>query len=406
MSSSKGGLSAARLSRMHDVVQGYVDRGEVAGAITLIDRRGETHVDVVGMQDRERGTPLKRDSIFRIASMTKPITAVAAMILVEEGKLRLDEPIDRLLPEMADRKVLKSIDGPVDDVVPASRPVTLRDLLTFRMGFGMLIGPPGAEPTPIQKAMNEAQIMGLKPPTPHDPDAWMKRFGSLPLMYQPGERWLYHTGSDMAGVIIARAAGMPLEGFLKQRIFDPLGMKDTGFSVPADKLDRLGSCYSVDPQSGKLVLYDDAGAASQWASPPAFPAAGGGLVSTVDDYLAFGRMMLHGGRHEDERILSRPTVHTMTTDQMTAEQKRASPFFPGFWDSRGWGFGVSVVTRRTDITMTPGRFGWDGAFGTSWTSDPLEEMVGILMIQRMGFGPTPAGLNSDFWTLAYQTIDD
>ncbi len=117
-------------------------------------------------------------------------------------------------------------------------------------------------------------------------------------------------------------------------------------------------------------------------------------------------MMLHGGRHEDERILSRPTVHTMTTDQMSAEQKRASPFFPGFWDSRGWGFGVSVVTRRTDITMTPGRFGWDGAFGTSWTSDPLEEMVGILMIQRMGFGPTPAGLNSDFWTLAYQTIDD
>ncbi len=406
MMSPKGGLSAARLVRMHDVVQGYVDSGEVVGAITLIDRRGETHVDVVGLQDRERNIPLRRDSIFRIASMSKPITAVAAMILVEEGKLRLDEPVDRLLPELANRKVLKSADGPLDDVVPANRPITLRDLLTFRMGFGMVIAPLGSAPTPIQQAMTDTQIMGLKPPTPHDPDTWMAKFGSLPLMYQPGERWLYHTGSDVAGVLIARAAGMPLERFLKQRIFDPLGMVDTGFSVPADKLDRLGSCYSVNPQTGKLETYDGDGSSSQWAQPPVFPAGGGGLVSTVDDYLAFGRMMLHGGRLGDERILARPTVHTMTTDQLTAEQKRVSLFFPGFWDSRGWGLGVSVATRRTDISMTPGRFGWDGAFGTSWTSDPLEEMVGILMIQRMGFGPQPAGINSDFWTLAYQSIDD
>ncbi len=406
MHPSKGGLSAERLARMHDVVQGYVDKGEVAGAITLIDRRGETHVDVVGRQDRERNTPMRRDTIFRIASMSKPITAVAAMILVEEGKLRLDEPVDRLLPELADRKVLKAIDGPIDDVVPANRPITLRDLLTFRMGFGMLIGPPGAEPTPIQKAMNDTQIMGLKPPTPHDPDAWISKFGSLPLMYQPGERWLYHTGSDVMGVLIARAAGMPFERFLKQRIFEPLDMEDTGFSVPADKLVRLGSCYSVNPETRGLEVYDDAGAQSQWARPPVFPAGGGGMVSTVDDYLAFGRMMLNGGRLGSERILSRPTVHTMTTDQLTAEQKRISPFFPGFWDSRGWGLGVSVVTRRSDIHMTPGRFGWDGAFGTSWTSDPLEEMVGILMIQRMGFGPSPVGLNADFWTQAYKTIDD
>ena len=406
MHSSKGGLSAERLARMHDVVQGYVDKGEVVGAITLIDRRGETHVDVVGLQDRERNTPLRRDSIFRIASMSKPITAVAAMILVEEGKLRLDEPVDRLLPELADRKVLKAIDGPIDDVVPANRPITLRDLLTFRMGFGMLIGPPGAEPTPIQKAMTDNQIMGLKPPTPHDPDTWIARFGSLPLMYQPGERWLYHTGSDVMGVLIARAAGMPFERFLKQRIFEPLEMNDTGFSVPPDKLDRLGSCYSVNPETRALEIYDDGGAQSQWASPPVFPAGGGGLVSTVDDYLAFGRMMLNGGRLDSERILSRPTVHAMTTDQLTAEQKRVSPFFPGFWDARGWGLGVSVVTRRSDIHMTPGRFGWDGAFGTSWTSDPLEEMVGVLMIQKMGFGPSPAGLNADFWTQAYKTIDD
>lgn len=403
---SKSGLSNARLERLHDGAKRSVEAGEVPGIITLIHRRGETVVEVVGNKHLGKDDPLERDSIFRIASMSKPITAVAAMILVEEGRLRLDEPVDALLPELANRQVLKDIAGPLDDTLPANRPITLRDLLTFRMGFGMLIGPPGAEPTPIQKAMTDNQIMGLKPPTPHDPDTWIARFGSLPLMYQPGERWLYHTGSDVMGVLIARAAGMPFERFLKQRIFEPLEMNDTGFSVPPDKLDRLGSCYSVNPETRGLEVYDDAGAQSQWARPPVFPAGGGGMVSTVDDYLAFGRMMLNGGRLGSERILSRPTVHTMTTDQLTAEQKRISPFFPGFWDSRGWGLGVSVVTRRSDIHMTPGRFGWDGAFGTSWTSDPLEEMVGILMIQRMGFGPSPVGLNADFWTQAYKTIDD
>ncbi len=206
-------------------------------------------------------------------------------------------------------------------------------------------------------------------------------------------------------MLIARASGMGLEAFLKERIFEPLGMKDTGFHVAAKKLGRLTSCYSINPQTGAMELYDDA-EASQWASPPVFPMGGGGLVSTVDDYLAFGKMMLNHGKLGKERILSRPTVAAMTTDQLTPEQKAASPFFPGFWDSRGWGFGVSMVTRRDSVSASPGRFGWDGAFGTSWASDPAEDMVCILMIQRMGFGPSPAGLNSDFWTLAYQTIDD
>lgn len=402
MSSSKSGLSGGRLKRLHGAARRAVEAGEVAGAITLIHRRGETVVDVVGLKDRERAEPLARDSIFRIASMSKPITAAAAMILVEEGKLRLDEPVDRLLPELADRKVLKDLHGPLEDVEPARRAITLRDLLTFRLGFGMVIGP--AE-TPIQKALADSQIMGLKPPTPHDPDTWMQRLGGLPLMHHPGERWMYHTGSDILGVLIARASGQGLEAFLKERIFDPLGMKDTGFHVPAKKLDRLTSCYSVSPQTGGLELYDDA-QDSQWANPPAFPMGGGGLVSTVDDYLAFGQMMLGGGKLGKERILSRLTVQAMTTDQLTPEQKSASPFFPGFWDSRGWGFGMSVVTRRDGISMSPGRFGWDGAFGTSWASDPAEDMVCILMIQRMGFGPSPASLNADFWTLAYQSIDD
>jgi len=402
MSSSKSGLSKARLSRMRKAVEGYVERGEVVGAITLIERHGEAHVDVVGLQDRERGVALKRDSIFRIASMTKPITATAAMILVEEGKLRLDEPVDRLLPELANRQVINRLDGPLDDVTPAHRPITLRDLLTFRMGFGMAFGPPV---TPLQIAVNNAQIMSLKPPVPHAPDDWMAKLGALPLMHQPGERWMYHTGSDVLGVMIARASGKPFETFLKERIFEPLGMKDTGFSVPANKINRLSSCYNVNPASGALELYDDA-RDSTWTKAPVFPAGGGGLVSTVDDYLAFASMMLGYGKLGKERILSRPTVQVMTTDQLTAAQKAASAFFPGFWDSQGWGLGLSMVTQRDGVAMNPGRFGWDGAFGTSWASDPGEDMTAILMIQRLGMGPQAAGLNADFWTLAYQTIDD
>ncbi|MFZ1990261.1 MAG: serine hydrolase domain-containing protein, partial [Alphaproteobacteria bacterium] len=243
---------------------------------------------------------------------------------------------------------------------------------------------------------------GLKPPTPHNPDEWAKVFGTLPLMYQPGERWLYHTGSDTLGVLIARASGMPLGQFFKERIFEPLGMKDTGFTVPANKLDRLASCYSNDPKTRELVIYDDA-KDSLWSKPPAFPMGGGGLVSTVDDYLAFARMMLNYGKYGNVRVLSRPSVEAMTTDQLTPQQKAASAFQP----SRGYGFGVGMVTNRDGTANSPGRFGWDGAFGTSWASDPKEDMTCILMTQHLGMGPPgAAGLYPDFWTLAYQSIDD
>jgi len=223
-------------------------------------------------------------------------------------------------------------------------------------------------------------------------------------MHQPGERWLYHTGSDVLGVLIARASGQPLETFLRERVFEPLGMKDTAFSVPPTKLDRLATSYSVNPETGALELYDEA-EGGQWSRPPAFPSAGGGLVSTIDDYLAFGQMMLNKGRYGSERLLSRPSVETMTTDQLTPEQKSVSGFFPGYFDSRGWGFGVSVITRRDDLAAVPGRFGWDGGLGTSWYSDPSEGMVAILMTQRLAF-PLFSEVYLDFWTLAYQAIDD
>jgi CubicO group peptidase (beta-lactamase class C family) len=395
---NNGGLSKARLGRMHDVMAGYVERDEVPGIVTLVSRRGEVHVDAIGMKAAGGSDPVRRDTIFRIASMTKPIAAAATMILVEECKLRLDEPVDRLLPELADRKVLKRMDGPLGDTVPAKRPISVRDLLTLRMGFGYIMAPPDVYP--IQKAMNEAGLAPGPDPPSHAPDEWMKRLGGLPLIHQPGEKWMYQTGFDVLNVLMARAAGQPLEMFLRERLFEPLGMKDTGFSVPAAKLDRLATCYQTDAATGKLAVYDEA-SGGLWSRPPVFPSE---IVSIVDDYLAFGLMMLNKGKHGRERILSRHSVETMTTDQLTPEQKAGSELILG--DNRGWGFGVSIINRRDDVSAVPGRFGWDGGYGTSWWSDPKEDMVGILMTQRLWTSPSPPNVYLDFWTSAYQAIDD
>ncbi|HEY3064734.1 MAG TPA: serine hydrolase domain-containing protein [Methylomirabilota bacterium] len=402
---SAASLSRARLGRMHDVMAAYVERGEVPGIVALVSRRGDVHVDAIGAITVGGGAPMRRDTIFRIASLTKPIAAAAAMILVEECKLRLDEPVDRLLPELAGRAVLKRLEGPLDDTVPAQRSITVRDVLTFRMGYGIVMAPP--DTYPIQQAMSEERL-GQGPPrpqTPPPPDEWIRRLGTLPLMHQPGEKWMYHTASDVLGVLIARAAGRPLEVFLRERIFDPLGMKDTGFSVPPSAIDRLATSYEVDQRTGALVVYDQ-GKGGEWSRPPAFPSAGGGLVSTIDDYFAFGRMMLNKGKQGSERILSRASIETMISDHLTPEQKAASGLVEGYFDDHGWGFGVGVVTRRHDVAGSVGTFGWDGGLGTSWRSDPREELVGILMTQRAWTSPNPPDVCRDFWTLAYQAIDD
>ncbi len=401
---SAAGLSEARLARLRAGLERYVERGEVVGVAALINRRGATHVETLGWQDRERRDPIQRDTLFRIASMTKPVTAAAAMMLVEEGRIGLDEPLDPWLPELAARRVLRRIDAALEDTVPAERALTLRDLLTLRLGFGMLLEPP--DRYPIQRAITQLQLWGRKPWPPHTPDEWLRRLGSLPLMYQPGERWVYHMGSEVLGVLIARLAGQSFEDLLRERLFEPLGMRDTGFWVPAAKLERFASCYQDGGPGHPPRLFDDA-RDSQWSRPPPFASGGSGLVSTMDDYAAFARMMLEHGRFGTRRILARPTVQAMITDQLTAQQKALSPgFFPGFWDSRGWGFGLAVVTRRDSPWMSPGGFGWDGVYGSSWYSDPSEDLTAILMVQRLSFAPTIAGINADFRTLVYQAIDD
>lgn len=400
---SSGGLSRTRLDRMHDVMAGHVERGIVPGIVTLVSRRGETHVDAIGAKAVDGGEPMRRDTIFRVASVTKPIVAAAAMILIEECRLRLDEPVDPWLPELADRRVLRAIDGPLDDTVPANRPITLRDVLTFRLGIGaVMVFPPRY---PIQHAMIEAGVAPGPHLSTHAPDELMERFGGLPLVHQPGEKWLYNSGSDILGVLISRVSGTSLEEFLWERIFAPLSMKDTSFSVPASKLDRLPSSYWTNFETGQTEVFDGI-EDSRWARPPVFESGAGGLVSTVDDLLAFGQMMLNRGRYGDERILSRSSVELMTTDHITPEQKAVSGFFPGFWDNRGWGYGVSVVTRRDDLSETPGRYGWDGGYGTSWYVDPEEELIGILMTQRVWDSPGAPVVLLDFWTSAYAAIDD
>jgi CubicO group peptidase (beta-lactamase class C family) len=397
-----GGFSQARLARMHDNLARHVESGYVPGLVTLLARRGEIVADAIGSMSIG-GAPMHRDTIFRIASLTKPIAAAAAMTFVEECRLRLDERVDRWLPELAGRKVLRTLESGLDDTVPAKRAITLRDLLTFRLGLGAIMVYP--EKHPIQKAMREAGVA----PGPMLPaigaDELMKAYGSLPLVHQPGERWLYDTGSHILGVLLARVAGKPLSEVLKERIFEPLGMKDTGFSVPEGKLDRLSTCYWTEGgQKPELVVFDKA-KDGRFAAPPVFESGSGGLVSTVDDYLAFCLMMLNKGSSGRERILSRASIELMTTDQITPEQKAASPFVPGFWDDRGWGFGLSVITRRTDLQNTPGRFGWDGGYGTTAYTDSQEELICILMTQRVMDSPIAPPTYADFWTSAYQALE-
>ena len=399
-STSCSGLSPSRLRRMHEVMAGFVDNGSIPGLVTLLSRHGEIDVDVIGSL-AFGGAPMQRDTIFRITSMTKPVTAVAAMILVEECKLRLDDPLDPWLPELADRKVLRAIDAPVDDTVPAQRAITLRDLLTFRLGLGMI--PVFPDRYPIQKAIAEAGFAPGPVFPSFAPDELMRRYGRLPLVYQPGERWLYNSGTEILGVLIARVAGISFGEFLKQRIFAPLGMKDTAFSVPEADLKRFATVYAKDYASGELKVFDDP-LTGKYARPPVFENGSAGLVSTADDFNAFAQMLLNGGRLGNERILSRPSVELMTMDHLTAEQRQGSALFLG--DNRSWGLGLSVFNKRDSLYNVPGRFGWDGGYGTSWYSDPREGLTGILLTQRMMDSPQPPAALVDFWTLAYQAIDD
>jgi CubicO group peptidase (beta-lactamase class C family) len=391
-----GGFSKSRLSRVADLLAGSVQRGEAGEVVALLSRDCETQVETAGGAEP--------DTIFRIASMSKPVVAVAALILAEECVLRLDDPVDEFLPELASRRVLTRLDAPLDDTVPAERPITLRDLLTFQLGIGFghgVFGPPGS--VPIMDALDALRGGMPRPAEVVEPDDWMRQLGALPLVAQPGTRWLYNTGSDILGVLIARVTGQPLGDFLQERIFEPLGMTDTGFWVPPGSISRLPPQYARDA-AGELVVYDPPD--GQWAAPPAFPSGAGGLVSTAGDYLAFASMLAGGGSYRGVRILSRPSVSLMTSDQLPASVKAVSGLAPGDFDDMGWGFGVSVVTRRTQVYHSVGTYGWNGGLGTTWANDPAENLTLILLTQHAFTSHLGPALLGDFATTAYQALDD
>jgi CubicO group peptidase (beta-lactamase class C family) len=397
-------FSPSRLERVHDSMRRHVERERVPGIVWAVARHGEVHVDVIGKMAFDGQTPMRRDALFRLASTTKPITAVGAMILLEECRLRLDDPVDEWLPELANRRVLRAINGPLHDTVPANRSITVRDLLTFRSGYGEVVFSAGM--CPLQSALVEAKLPLSTWRFDASTETFMQRLGALPLACQPGERWLYHMSADILGVLVARVAGKSLGAFMQERIFDPLGMKDTGFDVPETKRPRLPPCYTVDFTTGATILADDP-RSGLFSRPAPFHSGGGGLVSTADDLLAFGQMMADHGTYKGGRLLARSTIEAMRTDQITTEQKAASPFFPDFWNAFGWGFGLSVVARRFDLGRKAGTFGWDGAFGTSFGVDPSEELVGILLVQRSPDSLTlMSAITTDFWTSAYQSLGD
>jgi CubicO group peptidase (beta-lactamase class C family) len=372
----------------------YVTGGEIPGLVALVSQGGRVEVEAIGTLALGSSQAMRRDTIFRVASMSKPVTAAATMILVDDGAFRLDDPVERFLPELANRRVLKRFDAELDDTVPVTRSITVRDLLAFTMGFGILLVPPRTYP--IQRATDDLKLgQGYpQPQIPPPPDEWMRRLGRLPLMSQPGARWIYNTGSDVAGVLIARAAGKPFASFLEERLFGPLGMVDTGFAVPAAKRNRFATSYMPDPLAKGLKLVDPP--EGQWSKAPPFPAGAAGLVSTVDDFLAFGEMILGGGKRGKERVLSERSVGELTRDQLTSAQRAASNDFVNYFVEHTWGLGGSIVTGRDDAGP-PGTYGWDGGFGTTWRVEPATNRVTILMTQRAMTSPAPPPVYRDFW---------
>jgi CubicO group peptidase (beta-lactamase class C family) len=383
------GLTAAGLDRLHLVAEEHVGEARVPGLVAVVARGEQEHREVLGRLSID-GPPVTRDSLFRISSTTKPITAAATLVLVEEGRIGLDEPVDRLLPELADRRVLRRMDGPLDDVVPAARAITVRDLLTFTFGFGMALEMYSApEPWPVVAAAERLHLATIGPPMPAippDPDTWIARFGQLPLLAQPGERWLYNTGAHILGVLLPRAAGQPFPDVLRTRLFEPLGMRDTAFF--AAQPDRLATAYRPSPDG--LVVWDPP--EGMWARPPTFPDGVAGLVSTADDLLAFARMLLRGGAP----VLSPASVRAMTTDQLTPAQKAHGGLGGDFFTGRSWGFGQAV--------RDSGTFGWDGGLGTSWLVDPNHDLAVIVLTQRMFETPEAPKVHRDIQAAAYATL--
>lgn len=375
---------------LHSVLKTYVDNGSLPGAVGLVVRDQQAEVAVVGSATFG-GAAMARDSIFRLASVTKPITAAAVMLLVQDGRIALDDPVGRWLPELAEPKVVRTPASAVDDLVPASRPITVLDLLTSHAGYGFA----SDFTLPAVQRLFAVQKDGREPASFPPPDVWLAELARVPLLYQPGEAWLYDTCSTLQGVLIARVSGQSLPVFLAERVFGPLGMADTGFEVPAAKRGRFTSSYRTGP-GGRLELAD--GPDGQWSTLPAFALGNGGLAGTADDWLAFGRMLLAEGVAADgRRLLTADSVRLMTSDHTTPRQREIGALF---LEGQGWGFGGSVDIAAIDPWNVPGRYGWVGGTGTSAHITPSTGTVAILLTQVATDGPVSLQWMRDFWRYA------
>lgn len=387
------GFSSARLARIDQAMERYIESGKLAGTLTLVARRGKiAHLQPLGMMDAESQKPIERDTLFRIYSMTKPITSVAVMMLYEEGHFLLTDPVQRYIPSFADVRVLSQTSAGID-LIPPQRAITIRDLLTHTAGLGYGLGEDY-----IDHRYRQARQALEQDPTSTLADM-VEAITSLPLAYHPGQGWRYSAATDVLGYLVEVVSDVAFDAFLQERILEPLGMVDTGFYVPPDKVARFATNYGPSKESTGLQVIDRP-ENSRYTRPGRMPSGGGGLVSTAIDYVRFAQMLLNGGALDGTRLLSRKSIELMTANHLPAG---LHPFGDR---SRGMGLGVGVVIdlARTQSLGSAGNYGWGGAASTNFWIDPQEELIGVFMTQLMPSGTYP--VIDEFRVAVYQAIVD
>ncbi len=384
------GFNPAALATIGPALADFVDRGELAGVVSLTSRGAEiVHTEAIGWRDLETNGPMRDDTLFRIASMTKPVTSVAALMLVEEGRIALGDPIGRWIPELADPRVLRDAAGPLHDTVPAWRSITIEDLLTHRSGIAYAFFSEGPLKSAYERALGDPAMNRLTP------DAWLAALGTLPLAYQPGERFHYGHSTDVLGFLIARIEGKPLRRVLQERIFGPLGMVDTDFWLPPAKRDRLASLYGYAEEAGRLTKIEP----TMYDEPPAYTPGGGGLISSAPDYHRFARMLLARGELDGVRLLRPESVDLMRTNRLTDAQRQIPFAGMPLWQTSGFGLGLAIgedAVGNPYACGAPGSITWPGIFGTWWQADPVHDLVMIYLIQHQV--PVSAGAGATIAT--------